>query len=153
MSDRTALSMSPPEAAAPRRFDVEPSVNNHFAWVRTSLGLQRTLMAAVRTAVSLIGFGFTVAQFFENLRGELPPGVRDVRAETPRNLGLVLIGAGVASLALFTWQYHVASRYLRSPPYDVLVARERPMASSAYIVAFAVLLIGVAAFVSVLLRF
>lgn len=49
------------------RFDVQPTVGNHFAWMRTMLGLQRTLMAAVRTAVSLIGFGFTVAQFFEKM--------------------------------------------------------------------------------------
>jgi putative membrane protein len=44
-------------------FDVQPSVNNHFAWLRTVMGLERTLMAAVRTSMSLIGFGFTVAQF------------------------------------------------------------------------------------------
>src|SRR6202000_3353127 len=49
------------------RFEVETSVANHFAWIRTQLGLQRTLMAAVRTGISLIGFGFTVAQVFEKM--------------------------------------------------------------------------------------
>ena len=49
------------------RFDVQPTASNHFAWIRTQLGLQRTLMAGVRTSVSLIGFGFTVAKFFEGV--------------------------------------------------------------------------------------
>jgi putative membrane protein len=145
--------MSTPEQVRADPFDVQPSVSNHFAWLNTAMGLQRTLMSAVRTAVSLIGFGFTVAQFFEKMRSNLPAGLREVRADVPRNLGLVLIGAGVVSLAVFTWQYHAAMHYMRSPPYGVLAGRERPMHSSAYIVAFTVLLIGVAAFGSVLLRF
>ena len=57
-------------------FDVQPSIGNHFAWIRTVLALQRTLMAAVRTSVSLIGFGFTVAQFFEKFRSKVPAEMR-----------------------------------------------------------------------------
>src|SRR5215831_1389104 len=95
-------------APAPR-FEAQPNVANHFAWLRTLMGLQRTLMAAVRTAVSLIGFGFTVAQFFQRIRSNLPDEVRNVRPEIPRNLGLVLITAGIVSLAVFTWQYRNAT--------------------------------------------
>lgn len=147
--------MTAPDAHAPRqfRFEAEPNVSNHFAWLRTMLALQNTLMAAVRTSVSLIGFGFTVAQFFEKMRSNLPAEVRDVRPDAPRNLGLVLIAAGVLSLVVFTWQYHQATRYLHSPPYDVLAGRKRPMRTSAYLIAFTVILIGVAAFGSVFLRF
>jgi putative membrane protein len=131
-------------------FDVAPSVSNHFAWMRTQLGLQRTLMAAVRTAVSLIGFGFTVAQFFQRMQGNQMVG----SAELPRNLGLVLIAAGVLSLAAFTWQYRESNLYMSSDEFKAIAGRaKRPMHGSTYLVAFAVMFIGVAAFASVFLHF
>src|SRR4051794_34086563 len=76
------------------RFEVKPSISDHFSWMRTQMSLQRTLMSATRTSVSLIGFGFTVAQFFEHLRDRLPERVRNARPDIPRNLGLLLIAAG-----------------------------------------------------------
>lgn len=134
------------------RFDASPSVGNHFAWARTQLALQRTLMAAVRTSVSLIGFGFTVAQFFTRMQ-EME-GMREIGAELPRNLGLVLIAAGVLSLAIFTWQYRAASLYLRSGPFkEIAYTSKRPLHSSTYLTAFAVMVIGVAAFGSVFIHF
>jgi putative membrane protein len=133
-------------------FDVKPSVGDHFAWLRTQMALQNTLMAAVRTAVSLIGFGFTVAQFFEKMQGK--HDTRILAPEAPRNFGLLLIAAGVISLAIFTWEYHAARTYLWSPPYrPIAPTAPRPLRNSAYITAFAVLLIGLAAFGSVLMRF
>lgn len=134
------------------QFEVQPNVGNHFAWLRTVLGLQRTLMAAVRTGVSLIGFGFTVAQFFQRIKKNLPEGVRDIGEEVPRNLGLVLIGAGVLALAMFTWQYHAAMRYMHSEPFKT-IAQEKPMHTSVYILSWVVMLIGVMAFLSILIRF
>lgn len=134
-------------------FDVQPSVANHFAWLRTQMGLQRTLMAAVRTSVSLIGFGFTVAQFFQRLRSNLPEELQHVREEVPRNLGLVLIAAGVISLAVFTWQYHAATAYLRGTPFSAIASvGERPMHTSTYFIAFVVMFIGLVAFGSVFVR-
>jgi putative membrane protein len=134
------------------RFEVKPSISDHFSWMRTQMSLQRTLMSATRTAVSLIGFGFTVAQFFEHLRDKLPQGLRDVRPDVPRNLGLLLIAAGVVSLAVFTLQFKLANDYLRRDDFAP-IAVARPMHVPAYLTAFTVLLIGIAAFVSVLLRF
>ena len=134
-------------------FDVQPSVGNHFAWMRTMLALQRTLMAAVRTSVSLIGFGFTVAQFFEKMRDKVPEGMRDTRMNIPRDLGLILIGAGVFSLVLFLWQYNRSVEHLKSGDYAVLATNEKTLHRPTYIVGFAVIIIGIAAFVSVFLRF
>jgi putative membrane protein len=135
------------------RFEVEPSVSNHFAWLRTQMALQRTLMAAVRTAVSLIGFGFTVAQFFQRLQGSVPSGGSHMGPETPRDLGLLLIGTGVVSLSVFTWQFRSAEAYLRGEEFAAVSAgRKRPMRTSIYLIAFTVILIGVAAFGSVLVR-
>lgn len=139
--------MSDPEL----HFDVTPSASNHFAWLRTNMAMQRTLLAAVRTSVSLIGFGFTVAQFFEKLVSSVAdPG----RPDLPRNMGLLLIGAGVISLAVFTWQYRRATAYLRGGDFAAIAGKSlRPMHTSTYMITGAVFVIGIAAFLSVLLRF
>ena len=39
-----------------------------WAALRTRLGSERTMMAAIRTSLSLIGFGFTIYAFFESVR-------------------------------------------------------------------------------------
>lgn len=135
------------------RFDVQPTVGNHFAWMRTMLGLQRTLMAAVRTAVSLIGFGFTVAQFFEKMRDKMPENLGEIGINIPRNLGLILIGAGVVSLIMFVVEYRASVNHLKSGDYAVLATTEKTLHRPTYVVSFAVIIIGIAAFISVFLRF
>src|SRR5262249_43401590 len=45
------------------RFEVRVTADSHFAWLRTRLAVERTLMSWLRTAVALIGFGFTIVQF------------------------------------------------------------------------------------------
>lgn len=112
------------------------------------------MMAAVRTAVSLIGFGFTVAQFFEKMRDKMPEGLQGVRLNVPRDLGLLLIGAGVVSLVIFLAQYHSAVAYLKSGDFAAIAAKaDRSLHRPTYLVAYAVILIGIAAFISVFARF
>jgi putative membrane protein len=81
-----------------------PALGNYFAWLRTLLATERTLKAETRTSVSLIAFGFTIVQFFERLRDMNTTG-HAVRPETPRDLGLALIGLGVGSALISIWQY------------------------------------------------
>ena len=57
------------------RFEVRATASDHFAWLRTRASVERTLMSWIRTAVSLIGFGFTIVQFFERMQ-ELPGVIR-----------------------------------------------------------------------------
>ncbi|MCR5878884.1 YidH family protein [Phenylobacterium sp. J367] len=141
--------MPPP---SPAGFEAAANASNYFSWLRTQMALQRTLMAAVRTSVSLIGFGFTVAQFFQKLVGE--DGPRRLSEAAPRNFGLVLIAAGVVSLAIFTWQYHRARHGLSSGAFASIAAlTPKQLHSPNYLIAGAVMLIGVAAFGSVFLRF
>ena len=64
----------PRTAASASRFEVRASASDHFAWVRTRLALERTIMAWLRTAVALIGFGFAIVQYLEHL--EQTPGAR-----------------------------------------------------------------------------
>jgi hypothetical protein len=48
----------------PGRFEVKATASDHFSWLRTRLSVERTMMSWVRTATALIGFGFTIVQFF-----------------------------------------------------------------------------------------
>ena len=68
------------------RFEVRVTADSHFAWVRTRAAVERTLMAWLRTAVSLIGFGFTIVQFLERMQ-ELPGANPAVHPAAPRYLG------------------------------------------------------------------
>ena len=49
------------------RFEVRATADSHFSWIRTRLSVERTLRSWMRTAVALIGFGFTIVQFLERL--------------------------------------------------------------------------------------
>lgn len=82
-----------------------------LGYERTRLAADRTLMAWIRTSVSMISFGFTIFKFFMYLResnvlsGQLP-------MYGPRNLGLGLVGLGTLLLALAILEYFVYQRSL-----------------------------------------
>jgi len=134
------------------RFIVRPTADSHFSWLRTRLSVDRTLMAWVRTAVSLIGFGFAIVQFFDRL--EQMPGVNPARyPDAARYLGLALIFCGVAALAISLWEYRWIIRYLRSGSFAAIAAEKRE-AMQAPVIVTSILLsaIGTFAFFAVLLR-
>jgi putative membrane protein len=141
------------------RFEVRMTSDSHFGWIRTRLALERTLMASVRTSVSLIGFGFTIVQFFQRLNdtnGVLPAR----RPEAPRYLGLALIGSGILVMIISSWQFRGVVRYLWSEPFRALAGKQatgdmRPVLTQTpgLAVSLLVTLIGVFAFAAVLLRF
>jgi putative membrane protein len=81
---------------APSRFEVKATASDHFAWLRTRLSVERTMMSWVRTAISLIGFGFTIVQFFDRMR-QMPGVAPAYFPDAPRYLGLSLIFCGVAA--------------------------------------------------------
>lgn len=129
-------------------------MGNHLAWMNAILGLRRTLMAAERTAVTLIAFGFTVAQMFTSLEAAVPPQFLVLGPHLPRNVGLLMISAGVASLALFTWQYLRAVAYLGSEPFGAIAIRPKArLHHLTCFTAYAIMLLGALAFGSVLVTF
>jgi inner membrane protein YidH len=141
-----------PTASSAERFQVRVTADSHFAWLRTRLALERTMMAWLRTAVSLIGFGFAIVQFFE--RVQQMPGVRPAEhPDAPLYLGLALISCGVLALIVSVWQYWWTIRYLWAGSFAALAGMTREGKQSP-IIAVAVLLIciGVFAFSAVLLR-
>ena len=134
------------------RFEVRATASDHFAWVRTRLALERTIMAWLRTATALIGFGFAIVQFFERL--QQTPGVRPAYIpNSPQYLGLALISCGILALVISIWQYRWGIRYLWGEPYTPLagVTKEEKQTP---IIAVAIVLIGIGlfAFFAVLLR-
>ena len=134
------------------RFEVRLTADTHWGWIRTRLSVERTLMSWVRTSVSLIGFGFTIVQFFEHLNAI--GGVHAAaRPEAPRYLGLALIGCGVVALLISVWQYRLVVHYLWGDEYKPVaglgdVVRMTPL----YGVAIALIFIGLFAFGAVFIR-
>jgi putative membrane protein len=134
------------------RFEVRVTADSHFAWLRTRLALERTMMAWQRTAVSLIGFGFAIVQFFEHL--QQMPGVRP--AEHPHAaeyLGLALISCGVLALVISLWQYWWTIRYMWGGSFAVLAGvTKEGLQSPIVAIAILLILIGVFAFSAVVFR-
>jgi putative membrane protein len=139
------------------RFELRITADSHFAWMRTRMALERTLMAWVRTSVALIGFGFTIVQFFQRL-GNTEGVAPAARPQAPRYLGLALIGAGVLTLLISGWQYRRVVHYLWSGAFRPLAGIESntmaPVITQTPLLAvvIAMILIGLFAFGAVLLR-
>jgi len=135
------------------RFAVRVTAEAHFAWLRTRLAVERTMMAWIRTAASLIGFGFTIVQFFDRM--QVMPGVAPASfPDAARYLGLGLIFCGVAASFIAIWGDQWTVNYLWKEDYRPIAGMTKGGLHSPTIAIAAVLgLVGIFAFFSVLLRF
>ena len=126
----------------------EPS-SNQLALERTILAHERTLMGWVRTATSLITFGFTIYKFFQL---ELADQQRLDRLHRlpdvigPRQFATLMISIGLFSLLIATIQYRVYRKDLRRW-YPA-----RPPVSLVGVVATFVSILGIVALVAVIFR-
>jgi inner membrane protein YidH len=136
----------------PGRFEVKATASDHFAWLRTRLSLERTLMSWVRTATALIGFGFAIVQFYDRL--QKMPGVAPARfPDAPRYLGLMLILCGIIGLFVSVLQYQWTLRYLWGGSFAVIAGETKEGQQTPLVaVAIALILVGLFAFFTVLLR-
>jgi putative membrane protein len=139
-------------APSTARFEVRATASDHFAWLRTRLALERTIMAWLRTAVALIGFGFAIVQYLEHLQ-QFPGAHPAYLPEAPRYLGLALISCGILALLISIWQYWWGIRYLWGEPYTPIAGATKE-GKQTPIIAVAIVLIGIGlfAFFAVLLR-
>lgn len=110
---------------------MEPAIK--LAVQRTHLANERTQMAWIRTALSLISFGFAISHFHRILhhtRGPLGP----------RALGMMMIAVALFSLGVASVQHRRAVRALRAQSYDL-------PPSTAGLTAVLIMVVGVVAFV------
>ena len=110
---------------------------------RTWLAHERTLMAWVRTATSLISFGFTIYKFFQLEAGR---ALRPAHALlSPRAFGTIMIATGLVSLLLGTIEHRQSVSSLRA---EFGIARR----SVAGVVAAIISVMGLLALVAALFR-
>jgi putative membrane protein len=76
--------------------------NTQLSWLRSDLSNLRTLMAWVRTAVSMIGFGFTIYNFYKGFLEQLAGAGRE---DAARNLGVALVAAGTVSMVVALFNF------------------------------------------------
>lgn len=134
------------------RFEVKATADSHFSWLRTRLSVERTLMSWVRTSVSLIGFGFTIVQFFDRF-ASIQGVAEAARPQAPRYLGLALISAGVLSLMVSVWQYRSVNYHLWSGSFRSLAGLgDSPMQTPLYLISIVLIFIGLFAFFAVFTR-
>lgn len=132
------------------------SMRTELSYHRNRLAADRTMMAIMRTSLSLIGFGFTIYTFFTNFRsGQNALGVLPPQAPIRFGLALILIGVALLVIGIVTdYRYMQRLKAQRA----LLVARgmlpdepEFPRSLS-LIMAIALLLFGLLVFFSILLR-
>ncbi len=138
--------------AATSRFDVRGDAASHFAWLRTRMSIERTLMSWVRTATALIGFGFTIFQFLH--RFNQTPGIKPAEHPwTPWVLGLALIGTGIVALTIALWEYRLLVRYLWQKDFKPIAGVDESAHHTPVVaVSVVLILIGMFAFAAVLIR-
>lgn len=66
------------------------------------MAADRTLMAWVRTSLSLMSFGFTI---YKLLQGFQAGGAELPKSDSPRNMGLLLTGLGAIAVVMGTIEY------------------------------------------------
>lgn len=146
-----------PAAAAPEPSADEISVElssrrTGMSFQRTRMSADRTLMSVIRTSLSLISFGFTIYQAFEKLGRAQHFG-----SGPARNFGIALVLLGIAMLLLGIG-YHVAFMNGLRIEREQLKAEGLIHAESHFplsltlVVALLLLLLGVAAVLSMVFR-
>jgi putative membrane protein len=122
-----------------------------MAFQRTRLAADRTLMAVMRTSLSLISFGFTIFQFFQKLKGSQ---ILAGDSHAPRNFGTALVWLGVGMLTVgivYHAQFMRGVRSLREEMHaqGLVHAQSGFPVSFTLLVALALLFVGFGAIASV----
>ena len=121
------------------------SITNELARERNRAAADRTLMAWIRTALAMIGFGFGVGKLYDALEKANPERVSDP-LHSAQIVGEALIALGVLGLFAAVVQHWRILKQNEDEQYIYRQPRALPL-----IVAALLLLIGAFAFVSILL--
>jgi len=121
----------------------ELKLNDILALDRNKLAAERTLMAWLLTALSMISFGFTIYKFLQVIDEQSSVPLRHLNA--PRNVGLVLTGLGTFVMVVACIQHWSYVKNLRTDkpyqPWDI-----------SFTVALLIAVMGALLFGSILVR-
>jgi len=121
------------------------NLSNELAKERTRAAADRTLMAWIRTSLSLIGFGFgipTIVKTIEVTRPELQLNPQNVASI----IGLSFIAIGTFAMAAALRDHRKILKLIQGNHYTYISTK------TAEKVGFALLLVGLISFIGVLLK-
>ena len=80
-------------------------IEKEIAFDRDRFAADRTILAWIRTSISLIGFGFSIFKFFQLVKELHPLGAQTTIPSGTKNFGIALVALGVIFLILATFEY------------------------------------------------
>lgn len=126
-------------SAEHEKLHIAPALPTDMGMMRTIMAADRTLMAWIRTALSMISFGFTIYKVLEGVadQGMLP------HSDTPQRVGLFLVGIGTLSMILGVFSYWATLKDLRRSE-EFRLGRPTLLISAIMTFAGVVLFVGIA---------
>ncbi len=121
------------------------NINTELARERNRAAADRTLMAWIRTSLSLIAFGFSIGQFFEFLKySQLEKNIDPIHSSRIVGVSFIVVGTlGLLAAVIQHWYILEAIKkrqYIYVPSFPLTL-----------IVAICLLIIGLFSFIAVLL--
>ena len=125
----------------------KPSTNTELAKERNRAAAERTLMAWIRTCLSLISFGFGVDRIITALQKSVISDYLDDPLRLTRILGLSFIAIGTVAIILAAIEHKRELHHIKQDNY-----RYKSRSSLAFMVAISISVTGLFAFLGILIK-
>lgn len=123
------------------------NINTELAKERNRAAAERTLMAWIRTCLSLISFGFGVDRIVTALRQSSVSEYIEDPIHLTRILGLSFIAIGTSAIILAALEHRRELRHIQHEDY-----RYRSRSSLAFVVAISISITGLFAFIGIVIK-